>query len=303
MAEKLSDLLPDSIEDIQKDNKTPLQTLEKYFERFYREATETIEWYYRHKRRPAFWARVVRWTAIVISAVGGLFPIWRGMITVKSATAATWSVSGDLGYALLATAAALIAIDRFGGLSSAWMRYITTAQAVTRAQRAFQLDWREARLAVPDNAANKDLQPLFKLLRDFAAKHDEIVETETRTWIAEFRSVLAELGRTPKKEEPAPPPPRPADDQKRTPPRPAFGAIRLNIKDGDRVADKLIVERDGVKKEWDKSAQLLLTDVKAGEEPQFTVRGVIDGKNVVWDVPATKVVAGETVDVSVDPQP
>lgn len=188
------------------------------------------------------------------------------------------------------------------------MRYVTTAQAVAREQRLFRLDWSEKRAELestqPQPPTFALLKPLFALLRTFAQKHDEIIETETRTWITEFMSVLAELGRSGRKEEPAPPRTRREDDDRErpAPPEPAFGAIRLDIKDGDRVAGKLAVERNGTTREWDRSAMLLLTDIKAGEEPQFTVRGVIDGKDVVWTVPATKVPAGQTVDVSAVPE-
>ena len=194
--EKLVDLLPDSVEQMRATEGNPVAAMDGYFNQLYTEAGESIGWYYRNKRRPALWARVFRWTAILLSVAGGLYPIWRGILGVPTL--------GDLGYALLATAAALIAVDRFGGLSSAWMRYITTAQALTREQRTFLLDWREARTAL-DHSADKpkfeELKPLFKLLRDFAVRHDDIVDAETRTWISEFRSVLAELGRAPKKDE------------------------------------------------------------------------------------------------------
>lgn len=298
---KLADLIPEKIDQLQWKPSEAVASLDKYYAKLDTEATKTIAWYYARRKRPAALAQIVRWMAILASLAGGLFPIWRSGLNINGDV-------GDLGYALLATAAALIVVDRFGGMSSAWMRYVTTAQSVAREQRLFRLDWSERRAEIefkqPQPPAFELLKPLFALLRAFAQKHDEIIEAETRTWITEFMSVLAELGRSSKKEEAVPPPPRrPDEDGKpRTAPLPAFGAIRLNIKDGDRVVGKLTVERNGVKKEWEKSAMLLLTDIKAGEEPQFTVRGVIDGKDVTWTVPATKIAAGETVDVSVDPQ-
>lgn len=305
---KLTDLIPDDLEHLPWKPDTAVASLDKYYQKLDAQATKTINWYFGRKKGPAALAQLIRWLAIFASLAGGLFPIWRSGLNVTG----TWAGVGDLGYALLATAAALIVVDRFGGMSSAWMRYVTTAQSIAREQRLFRLDWNEKRAEVESQPQQpppfEHLKPLFALLRTFAQKHDEIVDGETRTWITEFMSVLAELGRSGKKDEPSKPESFDKDIEGKpktpsSPPPPAFGAIRLNIKDGDRVAGKLTVERSGVKKEWDNSAMLHLTDIKAGEEPQFTVRGVIDGKEVVWIVPATKVAAGETVVVSVVPEP
>jgi hypothetical protein len=113
-------LLPDSVEQMRATEDNPIAAMDEYFNHLYTEASESIGWYYRNRKRPALWARVFRWAAILLSVAGGLYPIWRGIRGVPAV--------GDLGYTLLATAAALIAVDRFGGLSSARMRYITTAE-------------------------------------------------------------------------------------------------------------------------------------------------------------------------------
>src|SRR5689334_15844856 len=191
MREKLSDLVPDELESLPWNPSSAAESLDKLYQRVDLEASRTIRWYYARRHGPAIAARIVRWLAILSTAVGGLYPIWSRLLP---GTADSYK---DLGYPLLALAAALIAIDRFGGISSAWMRCIMTAQTLAHEQRVFRLDWSQQRAVLAAGAQPPTLQqllPLFERIRAFALKHDEIVETETRTWIAEFRSVLAELG-------------------------------------------------------------------------------------------------------------
>lgn len=145
---KLSDLIPDNIEELQWTPATAVASLDAYYKKFDAETTKTITWYYRRRKRPAALAQILRWMAILASLAGGLIPIWRSGLNVGQGL-------GDIGYALLATAAALIVVDRFGGMSSAWMRYVTTAQSIAREQRLFRLDWSERRTELE----SKQLQP------------------------------------------------------------------------------------------------------------------------------------------------
>jgi hypothetical protein len=279
---KLTDLIPDDFEEMLQWNPTSaISSLDTYFKRFNREATRTIGWYYEHRRSVAMAARTIRWLAILATAIGGLYPIWSPLLPSGS------SAYHDLGYPLLALAAALIAIDRFGGLSSAWMRCITTAQALSRELRAFRLDWSQLRASIAANTqpavSYAQLVPLFERLRTFATKHDEIVETETRTWIAEFRSVLSELGRSPKKEE------APATVVASAPALTKSGVVELTIEGAENVDGDMIVDITGIKQPPTRNAKLRLTDLAPGFH-RITVTGKVNGLDAFWeaiaDVPA-----------------
>lgn len=186
-------------------------------------------------------------------------------------------------------AAALIAIDRFGGLSSAWMRCITTAQQISHEQHVFRLDWSQLRTVASLSQPPKlqDLTPLFERLRAFAIKHDEVIETETRTWIAEFRSILSELGRAPKREDgPAPLPASSSLTTNRT------GSIDLTI-EGDAADGDIIVDVTGVKQPATRAMKLKIDNVAPGFQ-RISATGTIGGLPAIWDT-IVDVPAGATV--------
>jgi hypothetical protein len=284
MRGKLTDLVPVRLEELQWNPSSAMKSLETYRSALDQEATRTIQWYYARRHAPAITARLVRWLAILTSVVGGLYPIWIRPLVPKTP---------DLSYPLLALAAALIAIDRFGGVSSAWMRYIVTAQAVTREQRLFRLDWSQMRANIQSTgepASHAQLVPLFERLRAFATKHDELVESETRTWMAEFRSVLAELGRASKKDDVVPVSAPPAMAQLAAT---RSGTIELMVEGADHAEGDLIVGISGVKRPPTKGPKLRLDDVAPGSQ-KVVVEGKVNGFEAVWEAEVV-VVPGNVV--------
>jgi SMODS and SLOG-associating 2TM effector domain 2 len=263
----------------------PLESLDRYHEVLQAESSKSIKWYDDHKKQPAFGARIVRWAAILTSAVGGLFPIWVKFLMPGE--------SADLGYPLLAIAAALIAVDRFGGASAAWMRYVTTMQTIEREQRSLRHDWivlRHTAALLPEPLKAADLKPLFDRLGAFAAKHDDIVEAETRTWIIEFRSALAELGRSGKKEE-TPAPAEVKQQPASTPPPPAEGVIDLTL-EGDPVEGDILVTVDGVQKP---TRGMHLTIAAKPGRKKIVAASQVDGQPVTWETEEIEVTPGATV--------
>jgi len=103
---------------------------------------------------------------------------------------------GQLGYLLIALGAACIALDRFFGYSSGWIRYITTALVIERSVDEFRLDWTRSMAALQGSQPTAEqLDKLFHLCRQFAVGVRAQVEQETRAWVLEFQSSLSELER------------------------------------------------------------------------------------------------------------
>jgi SMODS and SLOG-associating 2TM effector domain 2 len=96
-------------------------------------AIDAIDWYLADKRGKRIWSRGLRLLVIVLVTAGGLQPLLDAAAPGPSRTA--W------GYVLLALAAACIGLDRFFGISSGWMRSMTTAQALERRLEQLQYDW------------------------------------------------------------------------------------------------------------------------------------------------------------------
>lgn len=182
-----SDLSADELGKVEAD---PRKALEALYLRAEKHARGTIDWYIVAKGRKAR-AGGLRYVAIALTTLGGLVPVVQamGLDYLKSCPA-----FGQLGYLCFALAGALIAFDRFSGLSSGWIRYITSALALQKMLREFQLMWAQEMLALGDKAPGPEQIPrLVGLLRQFGTQVDAEVERETQTWAAEFQSSLADL--------------------------------------------------------------------------------------------------------------
>jgi len=170
----------------------PRKAIEGLYVRAETHALQTIDWYMRAKRSKS-WAGTVRYLAITLTTVGGVVPVVKAM----DVECLNGEVFGQLGYLLFALAAGLIAFDRFSGISTGWIRYVTSALALQRALREFQLSWAQELLALGSNPPGPEQQQrLIGLLRQFVAQVDLEVEKETQAWAAEFQSSLAELEKT-----------------------------------------------------------------------------------------------------------
>jgi hypothetical protein len=161
-------------------------------------ALDSINWYYKKKARPSLISRYGRAGAIVLLALGGICPLLAG---AKLPFAWMKLVDfGDIGYLSFGIAAALLLVDRYGGFSTAWMRYVSTATRLQRILKSFQIDWQISRAQLdlnPDEAKlSERIILLLEKLRDFVSKVMSEVEAETEAWMTEFRDSLAQLQRS-----------------------------------------------------------------------------------------------------------
>lgn len=164
----------------------PVAALTSLFEYVEAKAQEAADWYLRDKRTKSLLSQGLRALAIGLAAGGGVFPL------VDAATpgqgASGW------GYVLLALAAACVGFDRFFGLSSAWMRDITTAQTIQRRLERFRYDWAaeclQATLGRPDV---EHILRALQLIRQFGEDVADQIEQETTDWVIEFQHSLAQL--------------------------------------------------------------------------------------------------------------
>jgi hypothetical protein len=97
---------------------------------------------------------------------------------------------------LLALAAACIGFDRFFGVSSGWMRAMTTAQALERRLEQLQYDWAaECARGASRTVDPKQVQNRLALLRVFSDDVAALMQQETAEWVLEFQSNLLRLER------------------------------------------------------------------------------------------------------------
>jgi SMODS and SLOG-associating 2TM effector domain 2 len=151
-------------------------------------AIDAIDWYLADKRGRRIWSRGLRLLVIVLVTAGGLQPLLDAAAPGPGRTA--W------GYVLLALAAACIGLDRFFGISSGWMRSMTTAQALERRLEQLQYDWAaECARSASRTVDPKQVQNRLALLRTFSDDVAAQMQQETAEWVLEFQSNLLRLER------------------------------------------------------------------------------------------------------------
>jgi hypothetical protein len=152
------------------------------------QAVEAIDWYLNEKKSKSHWSRGLRVAAILLGAAGALIPLLN--LVNNQVLDVRW------GYVAFALAAAAVALDRFFGFSSGWMRYLITSFRLQRLLADFQFEWatRSARLegSTPEP---EQVTELLTLLRKVLSAILNEVERETIAWAEEFQSNLGGIDR------------------------------------------------------------------------------------------------------------
>jgi hypothetical protein len=164
----------------------------------------TAGWYVAKKVAPSMTSRTLRGVAILLSVLGGLCPIFQSALGEKANNVFGISLN-NWGYILLALAAAAVLIDKYGGFSTTWMRFIGTHLKLDSKLHQFQIDWviACAQYDLDPNKTPEKLLALLERLRVFVADCSTLVEEETQLWMSEFQSQLAMMQKATEKQQKA----------------------------------------------------------------------------------------------------
>ena len=233
------------------DTERSLQTLREYAEW---EARRQVDWY--HSRKPAALSSRLRLAAILFGALGGLLPLVKATLPPAAAIAMSrYAGISEAGYFSLALAVAIFQLDRYFGISTTWMRYVTAASAVEKSLEEYRMEW--ANLTAQLQGAPPTAPQLHQLIgctTNFSLAVKSHVEQETKAWVIEFQSNLAQLDGELKARA------KEVKDQVQTASQSGnFGAISLTVSngtaadggfdvelDGNRVEEKIIGEKCGI---------------------------------------------------------
>ncbi|MGQ4375121.1 SLATT domain-containing protein [Streptomyces sp. SAS_267] len=168
----------------------PAERLHELYRWVEQGALDTAAWYLSDRVWKRWTARVLRSGATLGAVAGAALPLLD--LTGPVRGAAPW------GYLALLLAVSCVAVDRFFGVTSGWIRDVATAQAVQRRLQALQFDWasesvREV-LGPADGTASEAADRCIGVLRRFSEDITELVRTETADWMVEFRTGPAPLG-------------------------------------------------------------------------------------------------------------
>ena len=160
------------------------------------QTTHAIGWYLKRKGLISKISKGLRIAAIVLGTPGGLFPLLPVPLMAAWLGPEAQNLNGQIGYVFLALAGAFVLSDKLFGVFSNWMRYVTTVMALKRYQAKFQMAWAKLLLEVQGNQPTADQQKsMLDRLTSFRLKVVGEMEQKTQTWVAEFKSNLAQLER------------------------------------------------------------------------------------------------------------
>jgi hypothetical protein len=168
------------------------ESLEQLYFFVMEECAASINWYYRKKGSKSLLGFLLRLGAILAVAVAGLIPLIGELLKRNGIP----GISPAWATVALALAGLLIAIDRFGGYTSGWIRYIRTAQMLTSLQGEFRLDWEEYRRSSLEETSGADrtkegINLCLTFLRAVCAQ----VRLETDLWAQDFQQALQTVNR------------------------------------------------------------------------------------------------------------
>jgi hypothetical protein len=158
------------------------------------QTSEAIRWYLKRKGPLSLISKFLRFAAIVAGTIGGLLPLLPDPLMAAYFGEVVQTVNGQLGYVFLALAGAFVLSDNVFGVSSKWMRYMTTVMALKRHQAEFEMEWAKLLLQNDETQASTDRQnKMLDLLMGFRRNVVNEIEQETLAWVAEFKSNMALL--------------------------------------------------------------------------------------------------------------
>jgi hypothetical protein len=163
-----------------------------------------IGWYRREKRAKSRWGKLLRFLAILLSGAAGLMPILSELVVKQISEFAPHlfapgplpTISASWSTVALALAALMIAMDRFFGISSGWIRYEQALQRLSQRRTSFEFSWQELLLAREQNLTVIDIQMAVSLCRDVLQDVNRIVAEETNQWAGEFNRRLSDFDST-----------------------------------------------------------------------------------------------------------
>lgn len=191
MSSKTKDLIPGAFpQELNWTNAQILKSLDELYKFVNNECERAICWYYSKKKSKTIFGFMFRIGAILFITFAGIIPILSEIIRPESG----FRISPSWATIALAFAALCITLDRFGGYTSGWIRYVRTGQALVNLQSIFQIDWVKEKIVLQNASMDYEkTEAAILKCRDFLFQVNAIVRAETDVWAEDFQKVLVGL--------------------------------------------------------------------------------------------------------------
>jgi hypothetical protein len=282
MTKPSHDIRPAVLPDLKWDSGGVQESLKQVLAYAYAHADEAAGWYVVAKRSKRVWARLLRLGAILFTAAAGILPVVIQIFQTpdgKPPLAPAWA-SVLLGVALL-----FIAVDRFFGFSTAWMRYVAAELRVKQIREGFGLDSQTTIASLQGKPPAPDqVQSLLASVRVFIDKVDSIVVSETNQWVDEFREALKQV-----------------DESARTLQQPPqLGSIQVIVANGDATDSGWALALNGAPPISHTGKTAAIAGVYAGDHA-ICVTATADGKPIRGEgIASVKAGVIATVELTLD---
>lgn len=252
------------------------QSLLKVFKRAEHHALTAIEWYLIAKRSKKNWAQGLRFGVIFLTAIAGLLPIVSQMKQLPFVIEPAWA-SVAIGLAGM-----FLALDRFFGFSSGWMRFIATEHQIRQLLHEFQMDCETEKVSWRDGSPDyTQVQKGLVRSKTFLTQVDDLIRKETDKWLAEFQDSIKQI-----------------DEAARAKAvLTESGGVNITVTNGDKAQGgwKLSVDKQEASSYTGKTAALASLSATTH---LFRIEGVIGGAPKVEEK-AIIVASGRVVDVEI----
>lgn len=153
---------------------------------------ESIQWYLTKKKPKKNASITLKCLTIIFTSIGGLIPL---IASAKEDPLLLGIQFNQFGYICLLIAASCVGFDKFFGLSSSWMRFMSTSLILEKHLQDFQLEWSLLQLKYINQQSQSFelIEQMINRLREFSFMVNALVEKETKEWIVEFQTNLAQL--------------------------------------------------------------------------------------------------------------
>ncbi|MGF6789731.1 SLATT domain-containing protein [Paraburkholderia sp. 35.1] len=178
-------------------------TLGQLFSTAVTHATDRIDWYDAKAAERAAVAKRIRFTSLLLFALGTLAPILLTFLVKIAAVGKTPNAPStwldiiaalplaEIGYVLLAIAGALVVFDQFFDASGSWIRFRQSQARLEVLLADFRFTWAQAMAEAQGAVMGKETPvPFMSILRDFVIKIEWLAEDETKQWAKRFSQMI-----------------------------------------------------------------------------------------------------------------